>query len=255
MKKQLDHIGSSNFGEMFATPSLFRRIVYGVLPAHIWNQIRFEWRATKVRRGHGRMRRHFAEQRGLLVNIGSGKMGKEGWINVDLFPARGVNCVYDSRKSLPFANESVKAIFTEHFFEHIDYTEEVPLFLRECWRVLEPGGVIRIIVPDSEKYIRAYCEGWDALRVLRGVKEDGVDPYFPNTYKNAMELFNTVFRQEYQHKWMYDFDNLRDVLEHFGFADVARCVVGESRLEGLAIDTPARAHESLYVEASKPKNV
>ena len=252
MKHQLDHIGSSNFGEMYATPSLFRRFVYKFLPAHIWNQIRFELYATKVRRGHARIRRQLEGKHGLMVNIAAGKAGKEGWVNVDLFPASGINCLYDSRKNLPFETGSVKGIFTEHFFEHIDYTEEVPLFLAECLRVLQPGGVIRVIVPDSEKYIRAYAEGSDALNALRGIKVDGVDPYFPNKYRTAMELFNTAFRQEYQHKWMYDFENLKDVLELMGFVDVRRSAFGESDLEGLAIDSPGRARESLYVEGKKP---
>jgi predicted SAM-dependent methyltransferase len=75
-----------------------------------------------------------------------------------------VNCIYDCRRDLPFADASATVIFTEHFFEHIDYCEEVLVFLSECWRVLEPGGVIRIAVPDAEKYIRAYCsEGWEEL--------------------------------------------------------------------------------------------
>lgn len=252
MNYQLDHIGSSNFGEMYAAPSLFRHFIYKFLPAHIWNQIRFELYATKIRRGHARIRRRFEGKQGLMVNIAAGKTGKEGWVNLDLFPATGINCLYDSRKSLPFETGSVKGIFTEHFFEHIDYTEEVPLFLAECLRVLQPGGVIRIIVPDCEKYIRAYAEGSDALNALRGIKVDGVDPYFPNKYRTAMELFNTAFRQEYQHKWMYDFENLKDVLELMGFVDVRHSAFGESYLEGLAIDSPGRARESLYVEGKKP---
>jgi predicted SAM-dependent methyltransferase len=113
--------------------------------------------------------------------------------------------------------------------------------------------VIRLVVPDSEKYIRAYVEGTEALNALRGVGEDGIDPYFPNKYRTAMELFNTAFRQEYQHKWMYDYENLKDVLELMGFAEVKRSAFGESRLEGLAIDSPGRARESLYVEGVKAK--
>ncbi len=62
----------------------------------------------------------------LLVNLGAGNKGKPGWVNVDSYPFTGINCVYDCRKHLPFPDESVKGIFCEHFFEHIDYTEEVP---------------------------------------------------------------------------------------------------------------------------------
>jgi len=98
-----------------------------------------------------------------LVNLGCGLSGKIGWVNVDIIKFPNVNCIYDCRKSLPFPENSVKSIFCEHFIEHLDYKEEVP-FLTECYRVLRVGGVIRIIVPDAEKYLRVYCEkGWGYL--------------------------------------------------------------------------------------------
>jgi predicted SAM-dependent methyltransferase len=164
----------------------------------------------------------------------------------------GVNCIYDCRTSLPFADESATCIFTEHFLEHIDYCEEIPLFVSECYRVLKPGGVIRIIVPDAEKYIRAYCHGgWEELDRIRPLGPEHTDAYFGSKYHTQMELLNVVFRQESEHKFAYDFQTLQFVLQRYGFSQVHRQEFRRSVLPQLALDRAERASESLCVEAVK----
>lgn len=196
--------------------------------------------------------RRWREQAGLLVNLGSGGNGKPGWVNVDIFPAAGVNCLYDCRKKLPFASNSVRGIFCEHFVEHLDYTEELPHFLSECRRVLQPGGVLRIIVPDAERYLRAYAaDDWAALAALRPLEAGRVDAHFNFAYRTRMELINMILRQGHHHKYAYDLETLAFVLRRYGFAHVVRQQFGHSLLPELAIDWTERASESLYVEAVK----
>jgi predicted SAM-dependent methyltransferase len=199
-----------------------------------------------------RVRESYKDRRDLMVNIGCGERGKPGWVNVDLFNSPGVNCVYDCRRGLPFANNAVKGIFTEHFFEHIDYTEEVPFFLSECNRVLRQGGVIRIIVPDAEKYVRAYCaDGWEDLTLVRPLNPDHSDVHFGSRFNTKMEVLNAMFRQYFEHKFAYDFPTLEFLLFRYGFSEVQNQSFGRSTLPELAIDSPDRASESLYVEAVK----
>ena len=144
------------------------------------------------------------------------------------------------------------SIFTEHFFEHLDYTEEVPLFLDECCRVLQPGGVIRVIVPDFERYLRAYsAHGWSEINALRNMRDDNVDGYFGCKYHTKMEVLNVVARQGWEHKFAYDYDTLKYLLERHGFQGVVRQEFGKSLMSELAIDLKERADESLYVEAVK----
>lgn len=134
------------------------RILEQAIPQHGYLSFQNELSAALHSAKSKTVPKQYDKAKGLLVNLGAGTYGKLGWVNVDISPAPGINCVYDCRKSLPFPNESVKGIFSEHFFEHIDYVEEVPDFLSECYRVLEVGGVIRIIVPDAEQYLFAYCK-------------------------------------------------------------------------------------------------
>lgn len=237
-------------------PSLLRRTVKRAilffLPQHAWSSLRFELHMTRVRLGSRFAARRFRKAANLLVNLGAGTQGRPGWINVDAFAFPGINCTYDMRRGLPFANCSVRGIFCEHFFEHIDYEEEAPVLLRECHRVLQPGGVLRLIVPDAGAYLRAYCEeGWDALTRIRPLKPGRVDFYFGHRYHSKMEAVNVVFRQGTEHKYAYDAETLMHLLRRCGFTRVEQQAFGRSLLPEICLDQEMRASESLYVEAVK----
>lgn len=231
-----------------------RRLLYALspLPLHALHPLVFEARLKLVRMRSRGVRRRFASASDLLVNIGPGNNGRQGWVNVDVFAGEGVTCVYDCRKQLPFPDRSVRGIFCEHVFEHFDYTEEVPYFVSECHRVLRKGGVLRIVVPDAGRYLQAYCEGgWARLEALRDLDETHVDPHNGGRYATRMELINVIFRQGHEHKFAYDYETLAYVLKRYGFDEVAQRTCGESALPELALDQPSRAPESLYVEATK----
>lgn len=228
------------------------RLLLKFFPLHLLTQVRFEFSVLLNRLRHGRTRRRWKSQRGLLVNLGCGNTGRAGWVNVDAFPAAGVNCVCDCRRGLPFDNASCAGIFTEHFLEHVDYTEEVPLLLDECNRVLVSGGVIRVVVPDGGRYLRCYAlPGWDELSLLRGLSSDHDDPYSNCRFRTKMEVVNEIFRQGTQHKYAYDEATLTQVLLDAGFTRIETKSFGVSADMRLVLDQSGRAHESLYVEGIK----
>jgi predicted SAM-dependent methyltransferase len=235
-----------------ARRSPLTRAAISVLPEYLLKQLRWELASVGVRLKADRAARAFRGRKDMLVNLGAGDAGHPGWVNVDRAPGPNINCIYDARKKLPFEDGSVKGIFTEHFFEHVDYEEQVPYLLAECRRVLQPGGVIRIIVPDAEKYLRAYVSGgWDELAGIRPLAPGRADVHFPVRYNTPMELINVVFRQFEEHKFAYDFETLAFVLEQAGFRDIRKQSFGESMAPEICLDLERRASESLYVEAVK----
>lgn len=242
-------------GRYVRTASRIKRLLYRIVPRHtlfpFWKELQIAW----VRRRAASEERRYHNARDLLVNLGAGDTGRPGWVNVDTMRLQGITCQYDCRQRLPFATASVRGIFCEHFFEHIDYTEEVPFFLSECYRVLQPGGVVRIIVPDAGRYLHAYTEpGWQTIGALRSLHPDQTDPLLRTVYHTKMELINAVFRQGHEHKFAYDYETLAFVLQRYGFAHIEQQSFGVSRLPELCIDQPQRAAESLYVEAVRPAN-
>ena len=244
---------SPHHGHALDKATGIKKLIYKLLPRHVLLPLKHELYCSWIRLKTRNTFKRYQKCNNLKVNVGSGSRGKNGWVNVDLYNAKGVNCIYDCRHHLPFNDSSVSLLFTEHFLEHIDYTEDIPFFLTECYRVLEPGGIIRIVVPDTEKYIRAYLErDWNALAEINGnINTQGKDLYFNSDYTTILQALNFTFRQGHHHKYAYDFETLYDALSRYGFTGIKRWDYGSSSQPEVCIDAPDRAPESLYVEATK----
>ena len=179
---------------------------------------------------------------GLLLNIGCGPLTKAGWINIDYEPKDPNSFYCDVRNGLPLADGSVKHIHTEHFLSYLHYDEAID-FLRDCSRVLETGETMRIIVPDLERYIRAYAAGdaefFSALRHLGGAVK-------PLTTK-AM-VCNQTCRLGGAYNFSWDFESLEQAALGCGFSQVLRSKINDTP-PNLAIDGQDwwRPFESLYV--------
>lgn len=190
-------------------------------------------------------RRSLMRQRGVLANIGCGPFGLEGWVNLDLFAAPGVTMRADCRHGFPLGDGAARGIHVEHYFEHLEPTTERPRFLAECQRCLEPGGVLRIIVPDMELYIAAYTSpGWQVLN------EVGCGGELPEkTFATKIEALNHVFVQDGEHYGGFDAEYLVRTLKAAGFSDIERVAWRAGRFPGGAIDRDQHKPYSLFVEA------
>ena len=81
----------------------------------------------------------------LKLHVGCGKGILPGWINIDVDPAPlALNVLW----GLPFPDRSVSHVFVSHMLEHLFFPRDVRFFLAEVRRVMAPGGVVRIVVPD-----------------------------------------------------------------------------------------------------------
>jgi predicted SAM-dependent methyltransferase len=172
----------------------------------------------------------------LKLNVGAGVKRKQGWVNVDLHPAADIKT--DARRKLPFRSNSASIIYSEHFFEHLEYPEEAMTFLSESFRVLAPGGSFSVGVPDTELCLRAYLDGCFSPQLL-GLTE-------VEWCKTPMQYLNFLFHQGGEHRQLYDFATLSSVLQNAGFVDVRR------REFNVLLDSEDRRLGTLYVEAVKP---
>ncbi len=100
---------------------------------------------------------------GLRLHIGCGPNVRPGWVNIDRV-ARAPGVVTDvDPTGLPYPDGTVCEILAEHVFEHIDFAEEQAAW-REMARVLRPGGVLTIEVPDFEWVCRTFLDARDEWR-------------------------------------------------------------------------------------------
>jgi predicted SAM-dependent methyltransferase len=211
----------------------------------------------------------------LRVNVGCGPSPTPGWANVDnslsvalarlprgctaLLERLGVlraeqgRVVRVARETgirrgtadrLPFADGAVDVVYSSHMLEHLSRTE-ARSFLAECRRVLRPGGTLRLVVPDLERFVRSYVESGDADRLL-----DGLHMALPETRRAVLTRALVGFRG---HRWMYDSRSLCELVEAAGFERVDLLAPGETHLEDPeGLDLREREAESIYLEAHTP---
>lgn len=174
----------------------------------------------------------------LKLNIGCGANLKEDWISIDLSPEADLQL--DVREPLPFPDNSAKLIYSEHFLEHLEYPDEAINFLKESFRVLSPGGLFGVGVPDTEWPLVCYAEGDETYF------EMARERWHPSWCDTRIHHINYHFRQGGEHKYAYDFETLARVLAEVGFAAVTR------RAFSPELDNFKRKEGTLYVDAYKP---
>ncbi|MHC5062572.1 MAG: class I SAM-dependent methyltransferase [Planctomycetota bacterium] len=180
------------------------------------------------------------------LHIGCGSKLLPGWINLDMNPKGDLTL--DLREGLPFADNSVDLIYTEHSMEHFYREDDGPFLLQECLRTLQPGATIRITVPDAAVFMDYYV-GKLSEEVSEGLERE--HHRFTGT---RMDVVNSAFRWKHQHLYMYDEETLRRLLQEVGFSDIERRGFRESSVEELSsLDLEERRGETLYMEARKPE--
>ena len=184
----------------------------------------------------------------LSVNFGAGPFGETGWVNIDMFKMKNISFTYDCRRNIPFKDNTISRIRCEHMLEHLDRMDEAPLFLKECFRCMKVGAVLRIIVPDLVLFVRAaYLDTEESWSII------GIDKKQLNRSWHTGDILNHVFRQNGEHKFAYDFCTLSKTLNDAGFLKIEKCSFMQTMDPLLAKDQPNHQHYSLYVECIKEK--
>ncbi|BBY00462.1 class I SAM-dependent methyltransferase [Mycobacterium seoulense] len=184
-----------------------------------------------------KVRRLLRERDEISIEVGAGdKKGAGEWVTIDVMPR--CDLFWDLRKGIPFPDNSVKKVYSSHFFEHLSYSE-IEKFLKECRRVLSPGGRFLICVPNARIYLEAYVNG----ETLTSPPYFGYLPAYNRTtridYVNYMAYMGGV------HKYMFDEENLVFILKSAGFANV------HLREFDPLLDMQERDFESIYAQAEK----
>ncbi len=151
-------------------------------------------------------------------------------------------------RGLPFPDKSASRVYSNNFLEHLSRDAALSC-LRETHRVLAAGGIVRVVVPDLERYVRAY-----ANRESEFFARVSDNTYWPSWCKLPADYLTSIVHGApelgWVHRWAWDEETLTQALRSVGFEDVARRSVNESPSEDLrGIDGDLTA--ALALEAVK----
>lgn len=153
----------------------------------------------------------------------------------------------DATKHIPLSDNSVDVVYTSHMVEHLSKQQAISFF-KESQRVLVPGGILRIVVPDISKLIQEYHKTKDAdLLVQRLLFVDGKE-------KKFFERLQYLIWGNRLHQWMYDGSSLKQLLLLANFQDVIVLDAGQTNIKcDEHLNLYERSEDSVYVEAMNPR--
>jgi len=174
------------------------------------------------------------------LNWGCGAHVAPGWINSDIKQTRGIDLVADIGKGLPLASESIDYAVSIHALPELSIPEQVPA-LQELRRVLRPGGVLRLALPDLAKGIDAYLSGNKEYFMVE--EEAAISP-------GGRFITHMLWHGYSRTLFLADFT--AELLEKAGFVDVQECAfeeTGSDFEEITALDN--RRDESFFIEGRR----
>ncbi len=172
----------------------------------------------------------------ICLELGPSSRRMEGWTGVDLNDECDIH--HDLLNPLPFPDDRVAEIYSPHVLEHFHYPDIAKL-LAECNRILKPGGVFKVAVPDSRIYLKAYFnpKSFDAHCYCR---------YKPGfQYNSAIDYVNYMAYMGGHHHYTFDEENLIVILSNAGFKSV------RPRQYDADLDLEERRYQTIYAEAIK----
>lgn len=170
------------------------------------------------------------------ISLGSGGVRFDGWIHVDADPQWQPDICMDLRDALPFPDGAAAFLQSEDFIGQLTL-DEARGFFKECHRVLQPGGVFRLLTPDLGQLLSMYARQDDRLREL-WLREVGI-PLQTGTLGEVVNLAMTFAG----HRFFYDEETLRALMEPIGFSLVRVCCQQSDypELRGLDLRRPDNA--------------
>jgi predicted SAM-dependent methyltransferase len=205
------------------------------------------------------------------LQLGAGSNDLPDWLNSEGFVptsfthSRKIASNYiflDVCQRFPFEDNSVDYIFHEHVIEHLNY-HQGQFMLHECFRILKPGGRIRIATPDLEMFIGVFGGKLSAERsrflneYVRFNSEVWSADLVHVQNNKAVFTLNHALRA-WGHQFIYDYSTLSDATKTIGFVGITREEAQKSQdihLANLELRGDfVNMFGTLIVEAIKPQS-
>jgi len=141
----------------------------------------------------------------MKLNLGCSETFLPGFVHIDIGDYPHLNYRHDIRTLPMIDDSSVELIYSSHALTYLDM-EDVEMALREWYRKLKSGGILRLAVDDFESIIKVYQKYGDISRILGCLYGKWNLPSGDFIYQKST----------------YDFKSLKKLLEKVGFKNVRR---------------------------------
>lgn len=189
------------------------------------------------------------------LQIGCQDHPMPGWLNADIDPIHEEVVLMDATQPFPLPSDTFDIVFSEHMIEHIGFQEGL-FMVKECYRVMKKGAVIRISTPNLKFLIDLYQEPKTQVQLdyIQFNKR-----YFKDNRPMTDAIVINNFFRDWGHRFIHDFNTLTYILKQAGFKDIKQCEVYKSEhkelqnLEKHALELGEEFNllESFVVEAIK----
>jgi predicted SAM-dependent methyltransferase len=205
------------------------------------------------------------------VQYGCGWCAPEGWRSFDASPTLRFerlpligrlytrnqnrfpeNVEYgDIVRGLPVPANSCRAVYCSHVLEHLSL-HDFRTALQQTYRMLEAGGIFRLVLPDLEQIAREYLQRADAEAAPWFMREASLGK---EVRRRGLAGFIIEWAGNSQHQWMWDYKSIKPELELAGFENVRRAGFGDSSDAMFGrVEERGRWENALAVECRKPQS-
>lgn len=206
----------------------------------------------------------------MYLQYGCGLCAPDGWVNFDASPTLRLqkiplvgsllplpvrfpkNVRYgDITKGLPVKYNSCKGVYCSHVLEHLSL-EDCRAAINNTYKMLAPGGIFRLIVPDLEVMARVYVRAIDTGETSPAISF--VKDTILGTERRSRGLkgiLTSVYGNSH-HLWMWDYRSLETILKYAGFSSVRRCVFNDCADKMfLKVEEEGRFRNAVAIEAKR----
>ena len=172
--------------------------------------ILFYFRIANINRlfSKKRIKKYFNKNKSIKIQFGSGDKKLYGFLNTDILGEIPINIT----KKLPFKDNSVDLIYSNHVIEHI-YYKQFRRFLEESFRCLKKGGMHIISTPSITKLMKS-------LYLNKKTKRKLIKFYGKEKGYGSARVINSLMHMCFMHKFIYDLEIIQILGKKVGFSKI-----------------------------------
>jgi predicted SAM-dependent methyltransferase len=199
---------------------IYRHFKYGYFVNREKEHINFH------RKRRDKLIKNYSENNAIKkLQIGAQSNSIHGWLNVDILPKDHAVAYMDATEKFPISDNAFDYVFSEHMIEHISI-DDGEFMMKECYRILKPGGKIRIATPDLEAVVKVFTT--PDVPEHKAYIKFYIDRFWNGKYPyDPVYAVNKMF-YDFGHRFIHSEHSLTALFKSAGFKNIRKFDIGKS---------------------------